>query len=143
MWGGGGGGAAVAFPVLCLCAEKGALISPWVAWILRGGVVGGEGFMSGGGGLVISGGGGLGCFGPVVPGTAAGLQALRLFISICHMAVSCGNCVTCCDHRGHPLRTTTQFGGALSAVRVQCARSARAVQLFGRPAVLETHTLRY
>ena len=28
-------------------------------------------------------------------------------------------------------------------VRAQCARSARAVQLFGRLAVLETHTLRY
>ena len=34
-------------------------------------------------------------------------------------------------------------GGASSAVRVQCAHSARAVQLFGRLAVLETHTLRY
>ena len=35
------------------------------------------------------------------------------------------------------------YGGALSTVRVQCARSARAVQLFGCLAVLETHTLWY
>ena len=32
-------------------------------------------------------------------------------------------------------------GGALSAVRAQGARSAGAVQPFGRLAVLETHTL--
>ena len=37
----------------------------------------------------------------------------------------------------------TSYGGALSAVRAQCARRAGAVQLFGRLAVLETHTLRY
>ena len=35
------------------------------------------------------------------------------------------------------------LGGALSAVRVQCTRSARTVQLFGCLAVVETHTLWY
>ena len=34
-------------------------------------------------------------------------------------------------------------GGALSAARMQCACTARTVQLFGRLAVVETHTLWY
>ena len=39
-------------------------------------------------------------------------------------------------HSKHPC-----IGGALSAVRAHCARSAGALQLLGHLAVLETHTL--
>ena len=42
-----------------------------------------------------------------------------------------------------PLGDRHFHGGAFSAVRVQCTRGARAVQLFGRLAIVETHTLWY
>ena len=50
----------------------------------------------------------------------------HLFISICHMAVSCGNYMMCCDHRGHHFGTTTQFGNmqCFSAIFVMCTRAS-------------------
>ena len=45
--------------------------------------------------------------------------------------------------RAQPARVRRIRAAALASLRGSLKRSARAVQLFGRLAVLETHTLRY